>query len=536
MLHTLTGLRGMISAPHHAAAQSGLAVLRDGGNAIEAMIAAAATCAVVYPHMNGLGGDAFWLIHEPGRPPVSIDGSGASGRAVSMELYQRQGLDAVPRTGPLAAATVAGAVSSWQSALEISGARWGGGMGLDRLLADAIDYARAGTAQGASTHRVTQRELGRMAALPGFAEAFLEADGSVPAVGARRCNPALAEVLADLARNGLDDFYRGAVARRIAADLAAVGSPLGGEDLARHRSVRRRPLSLGLAETAGGVTLFNTPPPTQGLAALMILGLVERLAPAESETFEHIHAIVEATKVAFKVRNAHIADPLYMNVHPATYVNDHVLDRLAGDIAPRRAAPWPARLAAGDTIYMACADAQGRVVSFIQSLFHGFGSGVVLPETGLLWHNRASSFSLDPLSVNALTPGRKPAHTLAPALAKFRDGRVMAYGTMGGDGQPQTQAAVFTRYARFGMDLQQAVSAPRWVLGKSYGDSKPHDLKLESRFDPDVIHALQRAGHDVSVLGPFEEIMGHAGAVVWHPSGVMEGACDPRSDGIVAAF
>ncbi|MGC2856082.1 gamma-glutamyltransferase family protein [Novispirillum sp. DQ9] len=536
MLHTPTALRGMISAPHHAAAQSGLAVLREGGNAIEAMVAAAATCAVAYPHMNGLGGDAFWLIHEPGRPPVSIDGSGASGREVDLDLFRRQGLDAVPVRGPLSAITVAGAVSSWQSALEISTSRWGGSLSLERLLADAIAYARDGVAQSASVHRVAVRERSRLADQPGFAAAFLDERGAVPAIGARRTNPALAEVLADLARHGLDDFYRGAVARRITADLATVGSPLKGEDLARHRPVRRRPLSLTLPETAGGVTVFNTPPPTQGLAALMILGLVERQRPVAAETFEHVHAIVEATKVAFKVRNAHVADPLHMSVHPTTYVNDHVLDRLVGEIAPRTAAPWPARLGAGDTIHMACADAQGRVVSFIQSLFHGFGSGVVLPETGILWHNRGAGFSLDPLSVNVLTPGRKPFHTLAPALAKFRDGRVMAYGTMGGDGQPQTQAALFTRYARFGQGLQEAITAPRWVLGKSYGDSKPHDLKIESRFDPDVLHALGRAGHDIALMGPFEEIMGHAGAVVWHPEGFIEGAADPRGDGVVAAW
>lgn len=535
MLHTLTARRGMICAPHHAAAQSGLAVLREGGNAIEAMVAAAATCAVVYPHMNGLGGDAFWLVHEPGRPPVSIDGSGAAGSAVSMDLYRRRGLEEVPLLGPLAAITAAGAVSSWQSALEISVGRWGGRLGLDRLLADAIAYARDGYAQSASVARVARRELARMIDLPGFAATFLEG-GTVPAPGARRTNPALAETLDLLVRNGLDDFYRGEVARRITADLAAVGSPLKGEDLARHRPVRRRPLSLQLAHTAGGVTVFNTPPPTQGLAAVMILGLVERQAPAVAESFEHVHTIVEATKVAFKVRNAHVGDPLHMNVHPSTYVNDHVLDRLATEIAPRRAAPWPARLGAGDTIYMACADGQGRVVSFIQSLFHGFGSGVVLSETGLLWQNRGAGFSMDPMSVNALTPGRKPFHTLAPALAKFRDGRVMAYGTMGGDGQPQTQAALFTRYARFGQGLQEAISAPRWVLGKSYGDSKPNDLKVESRFDPAVIQSLQRAGHDVSVLGPFEEIMGHAGSVVWRPDGSLEGAVDPRSDGVVAAY
>lgn len=531
MQHTPMALRGMICAPHHAAAQTGLAVLREGGNAIEAMVAAAATIAVVYPHMNGLGGDAFWIVHEPGRPPVSIDGSGAAGRAVTADLYRSRGYEAVPATGPLVVNTVPGAVSAWQSALEISASRWGGTMPLARLFEDAVHYARQGYALSASVRRVTARVCSTMAALPGFREHFLDG-GVVPALGARRTNPALATVFEDLARSGLDDFYRGNVARRIAADLAAVGSPLKGEDLARHRPVRRRPLSLTLA----GVTVVNTPPPTQGLAALMILGLVERLAPNEVDGFDHLHAIVEATKVAFKVRNAHIADPLHMSVHPTTYLNDHVLDRMAADIQPRRAAPWPARLDQGDTIYMACADGQGRVVSFIQSLFQGFGSGVVLPETGILWQNRGASFSLDPLAANTLTPGRKPFHTLAPALAKFRDGRVMAYGTMGGDGQPQTQAAVFTRYARFGIGLQEAVTAPRWVLGKTYGDSKPHDLKLESRFDPGVVQALQRAGHDVTVLGPFEEIMGHAAALVRHADGLLEGAADPRSDGIVAAF
>lgn len=531
MLTTATAHRGMVTAPHHLAAQAGQAVLRDGGNAIEAMVAAAAVAAVVYPQMNALGGDAFWVIHEPGRAPTAIDGSGAAGRGVAAELYRAQGLDAVPSIGPLAVNTVAGAVSSWQSALDISTSRWGGALRLERLLEDAIHYAETGWPVSPHQQRVTARLRTALADVPGFAGAYLR-DGQVPATGARMTNPALAETLGLLARNGLDDFYRGAVGRRIAAGLAAVGSPLAGEDLARHRSVRRRPLSVLLP----GVTVFNTQPPTQGLAALMILGLYERVAASEGDSFEHLHGLVEATKIAFRIRDKHVADPLYMEVHPTTYVNDHVLDKLAAEIQPRQAAPWPQAMRDGDTIYMAAADAQGRVVSFIQSVYTGFGSGVVLPETGILWQNRGSTFTLAPDHPRSLGPGRKPFHTLAPSLAKFRDGRVMAWGSMGGDGQPQTMAAIFTRYARYRMGLQEAVTAPRWVLGKTYGDSKPHDLKVESRVEPDVIRALQRAGHDVSVLGPFEDIMGHAGAIVHHEDGKIEGAWDPRSDGAVAGF
>lgn len=524
-------MRGMIAAPHHLAAQSGLAVLREGGNAIEAMVAAAATCAVTYPQMNGLGGDGFWILHEPDRAPISIDASGAAARSATIETYRGQGFDAMPPHGPLAAATVAGTVSGWQSALEVSRARWGGTLPLTRLLDDAIAYARDGVPVSPGQHRATLRTREALAAIPGFAQHFL-VDGEAPAIGHVFRQPALAETLQQLGQRGLDDFYRGEIARRIAADLAAAGSPLQAEDLARHRSVRRRPLSLLLP----GVTVFNTPPPTQGLAALMILGLVHRANPARADSFEHIHAIIEATKIAFKVRNAHVTDPLHMAVHPTTYLNDHVLDKLSAEMHPHLASPWPARLGDGDTIYMCAADGAGRVVSFIQSLFTGFGSGVVLPETGILWHNRAKSFSLDGADANALKPGCKPRHTLAPALAKFRDGRVMAFGTMGGDGQPQTLAAIFTRYARFGQDLQQAITAPRWVLGKSYDGREVHDVKIENRVDPEVIATLSRAEHDVVTVGSFEDLMGHAAAIVRHHNGVLDGAADPRGDGVVAAF
>lgn len=220
MIHTTYARRGMVTAPHALAAQAGAAVLRDGGNAVEAMIAAAAACAVVYPHMNGLGGDGFWLISEPGRPVVSIDGSGGAGRHAVPDTYHAQGLTAVPTSGPLAAATVAGTVSGWQSALDVS-SRWEGRMSLERLVEEAVWYAREGVPISSAHHRSLVRRAAVLRDHPGFAAHYLNADGSIPAEGSLHKNPALAETLEALARNGLDDFYRGAIGRALAADLTA---------------------------------------------------------------------------------------------------------------------------------------------------------------------------------------------------------------------------------------------------------------------------------------------------------------------------
>jgi gamma-glutamyltranspeptidase/glutathione hydrolase len=231
-----------------------------------------------------------------------------------------------------------------------------------------------------------------------------------------------------------------------------------------------------------------------------------------------------------------VTDPQRLTVDPAQFLQPHALTALAAEVKPDRAMPWPQPAAPGDTIWMGAVDGQGRAVSFIQSVYWEFGSGTVLEDTGVCWQNRGTSFSLDPRALNHLRPGFKPFHTLNPSMALFDDGRVMPYGTMGGEGQPQTQAAIFTRYARFGMDLQQSVSAPRWLLGRTWGDVTT-TLKLENRFPPRLLEELQVAGHVIEVLPEsFSDVMGHAGALVRHPDGVIEGAVDPRSDGAVAAW
>jgi oxamate amidohydrolase len=528
MLATLMSPRGMVVAPHHLAAQSGIAVLREGGNVIEAMVAAAATVAVVYPHMNSIGGDGFWLIQEPGSPPIGIDGSGAAAALATPAFYGEQGLTAIPSRGPLAALTAAGTISSWAKALEISAAS-GGRMPLRRLLADSIAYAEGGVPLTALHVAMTDAKREELADLASFARVFHSPD---LAEGKLLVQPRLASTLRHLAAVGLADFYDGDVARSMAGDLETAGSPLRLSDLQAHKAQTVTPLRTRLS--AG--TVYNLPPPTQGLASLLILAIFDQIRPARPEGFEHVHRLVEATKRAFLIRDAVVTCPSRLAQAPASYLAEKVIIAEASQINFAKAAPWPAPPPTnGDTVWMGAIDSEGRAVSFIQSTYWEFGSGLVLPDTGVLWQNRGTSFSLDPHHLNCLEPGRKPFHTLNPALAHLNDGGVMVYGAMGGDGQPQTQAAVFTRYAMYGEPLAAAIAAPRWLLGRTWG-AVSTTLKLESRFHSRVVKALWRAGHEVEMVDDFTDVMGHAGAVVRHPSGLYEGAADPRSDGAAAGF
>jgi len=543
MRQTLTSPRGMVTAPHHLAAASACAVLRESGNAIEAMVAAAATIAVVYPHMNAIGGDGFWLISEPGQAPVAIDACGRAAGAATMEFYTSRGLSAIPGRGPLAANTVAGAISGWQEAL-IHSARMGGKLPTSRLLQDAIWYAREGAPVTQSQVNFTTKFLPELAKVPGYAGQFLDpAQGAghsptVPQVDTLRRYPALGATLQTLADKGLDDFYRGSVAQAMTAEHERLGGPLRLADLHAHRASSVQPLSVKVS----GATLFNMTPPTQGIASLMILAIFDRLrlrhGIREADGAPYLHALVEATKQAFKVRNRYVADPATMaamGVTPEQFLSDSFIDKCVQAVDMHQALPWPERSVPGDTIWMGTADSQGRMVSYIQSVYWEFGSGVVLSDTGVAWQNRGSSFSLNSASHLALTPHKKPFHTLNPAHARFEDGRHMVYGNMGGDGQPQSQSAVFSRYAFYGQTLQQAVSAPRWLLGKTWGQETT-TLKFENRFDPQVLQTLSAAGHDVEVLGDYSDTMGHAGAIVRQGNGLYLGAADPRSDGVVAAY
>jgi oxamate amidohydrolase len=522
-LHSTGHRRGVVCAPHYGAVEAGRSILAEGGNALEAMVAMAASIAAVYPHMNHIGGDGFWLIREPNGRVRAIMAAGPAVMAARLELYREH--ETIPPRGPLAALTVPGAVGGWMMALQAAKTT-GAKLPLDVLLLPAIVQARNGYVVSRSQARLTQEKLAELGAAPGFAETFL-VEGKPPDAGSTLTQEAFAAMLRHLALDGLDDFYRGDVGHEIAADLARIGSPVTREDLTQYEAYLAEPLQV---EIPAG-TLYNTDAPTQGVTSLMILALFARLGVTEAEGFDHIHCLVEATKRALRTRDRVLTDPKHLA---------HALERclesrfVAGEVMKidrHKAARWPFAAAEADTVWIGAADSSGLVVSYIQSLYWEFGSGCVLPGTGIVMQNRGASFSLQRGALNLLAPGRLPIHTLNPALAVLKDGRVMAYGTMGGDGQPQTQAALFTRHVVFGQPLAAAIERPRWVLGRTWGDEHAR-LRLESRFDGNLVDRLAKAGHDIDVLPEaYSDTMGHAGAAVLHPDGTCEGAHDPRADG-----
>src|SRR5215470_13427335 len=462
-LHSAGHRRGIAAAPHRAAVEAGHAILAEGGNALEAMVTMAATVAAVYPHMTHLGGDGFWLIRAPSGRVHAIMAAGPAGANARIELYRQHDHPTIPERGPLAALTVPGAVAGWMLALEAAQAA-GGKLPLALLLDAAIRHAREGYLVSQGQARITAEKLPQLVDVPGFAATFL-IDQKPPQPGHMLKQSALAATLDHLAHAGLEDFYRGDVGREIAADLARIGSPLTRGDLERFAANVAEPLAVNLSLG----TAYNTPPPTQGLASLIILALYERLGVTEPEGFDHIHGLVEASKRAFRIRDAVITDPARLSQPLERYLDGKFLDAEALTIDRAKAAPWPVRSGAGDTIWMGTADGDGLVVSYIQSTYWEFGSACVLPATGILMQNRGASFSLEPGALNVLAPGRLPFHTLNPALAVLKDGRIIAYGTMGGDGQPQTQAGLFTRHVFYRVPLDQALDRPRWLLGRTWG-------------------------------------------------------------------
>jgi oxamate amidohydrolase len=526
--------RGVVAAPHSAAAEAGRQILAEGGNAIEAMIAAAATIAAVYPHMTHVGGDGFWLIHQPDGKVRGIEACGFAGEKATMRAYWDRGLHEIPTRGPLAVVTVPGAIGGWRIANAMAKAA-GGRLPRSVMLEPAIRAARDGYRVTRSQARLAVDKLFELKDCPGFAATFLT-DGRPPAEGAVMKQQALAASLDYMARTGFDDVYRGDIARELAADLDRIGSPVTRADLQAYYAVEREPLALD--HSLG--RLFNMPPPTQGLASLMILGIVDRLealhGPAKPETISFVHRLVEATKRAFLVRDRFVTDFDRLSGDPQAFLDAAVLEREARMIRMDQALPWPQRAAPGDTIWMGAADADGRVVSYIQSIYWEFGSGCVSPSTGFVLPNRGASFALEPKAVNPLEPGRRPFHTLNPALARLKDGRVFAYGTMGGEGQPQTQAMLFERHVRHGVPLDEALDRPRWLLGRTWGPSVT-GLRFESRFDEALVAGVKRMGHQAeSLTEAYSDTMGHAGGVTWFTDRTMLGAHDPRADGGAAGL
>lgn len=521
--------KAAVAAPHHIAAESGRKILAEGGNAIEAMLAMAATIAVVYPYMNSLGGDGFWLIREPSGKLFYIEACGYAGAGAEIARYRDLGHAFIPPRGPLAALSVPGTVGGFILAQDLAKAA-GGRLPRAELLRDAIDWAKDGYPQSRGEANAAPLKFADLKQAPGFADMFL-VDGKIPSAGTSRKNDRLADTLLQLCHAGFEDFYRGDIGRELGADMERLGAPVTREDLTGYRAVLREPLSVALE----GRTHFNSPPPTQGLASLYILGLFAQLDVKQAESFEHIHSLVEASKRALALRHRVCTDFDHLAQDPASFLTPGFFAREAATIGFDRAARFSLAASEGDTVWMGAIDAEGRAVSFIQSIYWEYGSGCVLPQTGILLQNRGCAFSLDPKSLNPLMPGRRPPHTLNPALTVFDDGRIMAHGSMGGDGQPQFQAQVLTRYM-LGRSLAAAIDAPRFLFGKLWG-ADTETLKLEPRFEDRLVNRLQRVGHDIEFAPePYSSRFGHAGGLVRHLGGRIEAAHDPRSDGGAAGL
>lgn len=543
-LRSVVAPRGIVTSPHALASAAGLRVLQAGGNAVEAAIAVASTIAVVYPHMNSIGGDNFWLVYDARAGSVrALLACGTAGAACTIDAYRSAGHVAeIPRRGPLAANTVPGAVDGWFEAYAYSREHLGGRRAIPELLADAIWYADNGFPVTPSQADWTRKNVGFAAsrfggleALDGFRQTFLKPDGSLYARGECFAMPDLAATLRAIAAGGADAFYRGPIAAAIARFLREHGGFLTEADFAGYRSRWEEPLSL----TYRRWTLYNTPPPTQGLTSLQILNIMQRYDPVALARVpaDFYHFMVEATKQAFVDRDAWIADPLFHPAPTAALLSPaYAAGQAAAIEATRAALPVTSRPAGGDTVWLGVVDELGNAVSLIQSIYFDFGSGVIADGTGVLLQNRGSSFSLDASHPNALAPGKRPFHTLNPALALRGDVPELVYGTMGGEGQPQTQAALATRILDFGMDVQAAIDAPRWLYGRTWGEPTS-SLAIESRVGEDVVAELRRRGHTLDVIDAWDERVGHAQAIRIDPVSKMRyGGADPRGDGLALGY
>ena len=519
--------RAAVAAPHHLAAEAGRAVLEQGGNALEAMVAMGAAIAVVYPHMTGIGGDGFWLIHEPSGKVRALDASGFAGSGATIKAYQDLGLEVIPVRGAHAALTVPGAVGGWRSALELARAL-GGKLPLRDILHAAIGYARDGVpvSKGEGGYNIKEEE--GLHAASGFADHFMQ-DGARFKAGVLRKLPALASTLEQLVKAGLDDYYSGDIAREIAYDFAALNGFVTRDDLARYHTNWREPLQV----KAFGATLYNHPPSSQGLAQLLTLGIAEALDIKTLGDAASLHALVETIKRVWRIRDAVVTDFDHLKHDPQSFLTKARFEKEAAAISLDRAAPYPLPdFGEGDTVWMGAIDAQGCAVSYIQSVFWEFGSGVVLPRTGILLQNRGMAFSLNEKAKNPLQPGRRPFHTLNPPMAVFADGRVMSYGTMGGDPQPQITAQTFLRMAVEKCSVAEALDRPRFVFGRAWKADKA-TVKLERRIDPSIAQALEKMGHEVEWFADdYVSAVGHAGMLVRTPqNGEIEADHDPRADG-----
>lgn len=523
--------RNVVSTSHPLAAQAGLQMLLKGGNAIDAAIAGAAAITIVEPVSCGIGGDAFAIVWD-GKQLHGLNSSGPAPAAWDVAYFENKygtgpdGLARRPMRG-WDTVTVPGVVAGWAALHEKFGK-----LPFEQLFEPAIEIARRGFVVPPVVAEKWARAVPELKDQPGFADTFMP-DGRAPGVGELFRAPQMASTLERIAATRGRDFYEGDLAERIVAAARQGGAVMTMDDLRAFAPEWVAPIS----KDYQGYTLHEIPPNGQGIAALIALGIAERFGlrdiPVDSVQSWHIQ--IEAMKLAFADIYRYVADPRRMEVTPAQMLDDAYLDSRARLIRPDRVSePQPGRPAAGGTIYLTAADEQGNMISFIQSNYMGFGSGVVVPDTGISLQNRGVGFSMDRKSANVVQGGQRPFHTIIPGFLT-QDGRpVMSFGVMGGDMQPQGHLQTVVRMIDYDQQPQAACCAPRWKVNRDYS------LDIEAGTDPAIVQGLRDLGHRFHATQDTYMDFG-AGQFIWcmsadDPDAGYVAASDPRRDGLAAGF
>src|SRR6266705_672196 len=503
--------KGMVASPHSLASAAGVDALRAGGSAVDAAIATGAALSVLYPHMTGVGGDAFWLIYDAEARRVRyLNGGGRAARSASVDWFRSRGMNEIPLRGFLPATlTVPGGVASWCAAHEEYGR-----LPLARDLAAAVGYAHEGFPVTGRLARAIELHAAD-SSLNAYALAIFTARGAAPRAGDKLANRGLALVLERIAAAGREGFYAGDTARSLASFARAGGGFFDEADFRAQQASWAEPLSA----TYRGIEIVEIDP----------------LCP------ELAHLLVQAKQIAYHDRDRLLADPEFQPVPVERLISKPYAAERRGLIRADRALPWDLvpsyGTLAGDTVFIGAVDAEGNAAALIQSLYFTFGSGVVAGDTGIVLQNRSAYFSLDPRHPNRLEPGKRPMHTLIASIALKDDRPWQVFGCMGADGQPQIHLQSYVRLIDFGFDIQQALEMPRWLSGRfNIGDSRDL-LNIEGRFPEATVRELERKGHAVNRWPDWCELAGHAHGITIDPqSGMRMGGADPRSDGAAIGY